>query len=64
MRERFKVLFESVRIPRLYGISAMGTKISVYTMDTKNDELFPSLYQIVLLELQIQPLQKGGVMIL
>ena len=41
IRERFKVLFESVSVPKLYGISAMGTRICLYTMDKKNGELLP-----------------------
>ncbi|RPB26085.1 hypothetical protein L211DRAFT_821000 [Terfezia boudieri ATCC MYA-4762] len=41
MHETFKVLFDDVRVPKLYGISAMGTRICVYTMDRNNGEILP-----------------------
>ncbi|KAF8469003.1 hypothetical protein BDZ91DRAFT_694978 [Kalaharituber pfeilii] len=41
MRDRFKDLFDDVKIPRLYGISALGAKICLYTLDRDTGDIMP-----------------------
>ncbi|KAJ7583191.1 hypothetical protein C8J56DRAFT_953307, partial [Mycena floridula] len=45
MRERFEALASKLRIGKLYGISALGTKICIYTYDAVSDELSPPRIQ-------------------
>ncbi|RPA96080.1 hypothetical protein L873DRAFT_1262723 [Choiromyces venosus 120613-1] len=42
MRERFGRLFEDVEIETLYGASAMGTKLCLYTLDMASRRLEPN----------------------
>ncbi|KAI5799187.1 hypothetical protein DFH27DRAFT_87171, partial [Peziza echinospora] len=41
MNDRFKGLFDDVKIPRLYGISALGSKICIYTLDRDTGDFMP-----------------------
>jgi hypothetical protein len=41
MRERFLVLRYRLEIPKLYGISAMGTKFAVYEYEKATQKLLP-----------------------
>ena len=37
MRSRFADLYDECRFPRLYGVSAMGKKICIYSLDLKDE---------------------------
>ncbi|KAF8521648.1 hypothetical protein JB92DRAFT_2707271 [Gautieria morchelliformis] len=41
MRDRFAGLRHRLTIPKLYGISAMGTRLSVYEFNTRDKSLIP-----------------------
>ena len=41
MRDRFKAMFDTIQIPRLYGISALGTKICFYALDRGTGDITP-----------------------
>ena len=41
MRERVENLFEDVRVETLYGISALGTKLCIYTASKETGRLLP-----------------------
>jgi len=41
MRQRYDALVEEIDIPILYGVSALGTKFSVYTYESQTKTLTP-----------------------
>ncbi|KAF8417044.1 hypothetical protein EV426DRAFT_624678 [Tirmania nivea] len=41
MRERFEELFDDVEVETLYGISALGTKLCIYTASKETGRLLP-----------------------
>lgn len=41
MRERFTDLFDNVEIEKFYGLSAMGTRLCIYTADKQTGRLLP-----------------------
>jgi len=41
MRERFENLFDDVEVETLYGISALGTKLCIYTVSKETGRLLP-----------------------
>lgn len=41
MRQRYDALVEEINTPILYGVSALGTKISVYTYESQTKMLTP-----------------------
>ncbi|KAF8430026.1 hypothetical protein EV426DRAFT_1357 [Tirmania nivea] len=43
MRERFKKLFDDVQIKILYGVSAMGTKLCIYSLNKETRRLLPNV---------------------
>ncbi|RDB17621.1 hypothetical protein Hypma_001064 [Hypsizygus marmoreus] len=45
MRERFEALSTRVKIPTLYGISAIGTNICVYAYQTESGEIAPRVIE-------------------
>ncbi|RPB28992.1 hypothetical protein L211DRAFT_252024 [Terfezia boudieri ATCC MYA-4762] len=43
MRERFKNIFDDVQIEILYVVSAMGTKLCIYSLNKESRRLLPKI---------------------
>lgn len=64
MGDWYKDLFDDVKIPRLYGISALGSKICFYTLDRDNGDIMPEVIPTIVFDLWIRLLPIGGALIL
>ena len=64
MRDWFKAMFDDVKIARLYGISALRSKICLYTLDRDTGDIMSEESLLVVFELRIRLLKIGGAWIL
>lgn len=46
MRELIRILFDDVEIPILYGVSAIGTRLSIYTWNKETRRITPNAISI------------------
>ena len=46
MREWFRILFDDVEIPILYGVSAIGTRLCIYTWNKETRRITPNAIPI------------------
>ena len=46
IRERFRILFDDVEVPILYGVSAIGTKLRIYTWVKETRRISPNAVPI------------------
>lgn len=46
MWERFRILFDDVEIPVLYGVSAIGTRLCIYTWNKETRRITPNAIPI------------------
>ncbi|RPB22137.1 hypothetical protein L211DRAFT_885871 [Terfezia boudieri ATCC MYA-4762] len=46
MREQFRILFDDVELPILYGVSAIGTRLCIYTWNKETRRITPNAIPI------------------
>ncbi|KAF8450144.1 hypothetical protein BGX38DRAFT_1184726, partial [Terfezia claveryi] len=46
MRERFRILFDDVQIPIMYGVSAIGTRLCIYSWNKETRRITPNAIPI------------------